>query len=59
MLEEHGLTLPQETQLLRGFARKGQTNWRRIALHDTRRSLARRKPVRGLSRFLNSGLWQR
>ena len=40
MLEEHGLTLPPETQPLRGFARRGQTTWRRSALRDTRRALA-------------------
>ena len=40
MLEEHGLTLPPETQPLRGFARRGQTTWRRAALRDTQRALA-------------------
>ena len=46
MLEEHGLTLPPETQPLRGFARRGQTRWRRRALDDTRRALARRRLLR-------------
>ena len=36
MLEEHGLTLPPETQALRGFGRRGQTSWRWKALADTR-----------------------
>ena len=29
LLEEHGMTLPPETYPLRGFARDGQTGWRR------------------------------
>ena len=41
MLEDHGLTLPPETQPLRGFGRKGQTNWRTTALRDTRRALGK------------------
>lgn len=55
MLEEHGLTLPPETQPLRGFARRGQTGWRWTALHDTRKARARRR----LLRALNLGLWWR
>ena len=54
MLEEHGLTLPPETGPLRGFARRGQTGWRRAALDDTRRALARRRLLRGV---LTLGLW--
>lgn len=57
MLEDHGLTLPPETQPLRGFGRKGQTNWRRTALRDTRRALARRKRLRWVRRILTVGLW--
>ena len=57
MLEDHGLTLPPESQPLRGFGRKGQTNWRRTALHDTRRALARRKRLRWVRRILTLGLW--
>lgn len=53
LLEEHGLTLPPETQPLRGFARSGQTTWRRAALRDTRRALAWAK----LRRVLTLGLW--
>ena len=55
MLEEHGLTLPPETQPLRGFARRGQTGWRRAALRDTRRALARAR----VRRVLTLGLWWR
>ena len=40
MLEVHGLTLPPETQPLRGSGRSAQTNWRRMALEDTRRARA-------------------
>ena len=43
MLEEHGLTLPPETQALRGFGRKGQINHRRTALYDTKLALRKRK----------------
>ena len=57
MLEDHGLTLPPETQPLRGFGRKGQTNWRRTALQDTRRALARRKLLRWVRRILTLGIW--
>ncbi len=59
MLEEHGLTLPPETQPLRGFGRKGQTNWRRTALHDTQRALGRRKLLRCVRRVCTLGLWRR
>ena len=54
MLEEHGLTLPPETEPLRGFARRGQTGWRHTALDDTRRALARRRLLRGV---LTLGVW--
>ena len=57
MLEEHGLTLPPETQPLRGFGRKGQTSWRWTALHDTRRALARRSRWRLVRRVCTLGLW--
>jgi len=46
MLEKHGLTLPPETQPLRGFGRKGQTTHRWRALADTRKALRRRKWLR-------------
>ena len=50
MLEEHGLTLPPETQPLRGFGRRGQTTWRHTALHDTRRALRKRRLLRWVRR---------
>ena len=59
MLEEHGLTLPPETQPLRGFGRKGQTNWRRTALYDTQRALGRRKLLRWVRRACTLGLWRK
>ena len=59
MLEEHGLTLPPETQPLRGFARKGQTGWRKTALCDTQRALAWAKLRRWVRRVLTLGLWWR
>lgn len=46
LLEEHGLTLPPEREPLRGFGRAGQVNWRRAALADARRAIARRRWLR-------------
>ena len=57
MLEEHGLTLPPETQPLRGFGRKGQTSWRWTALHDTRVALRKRELLRWVRRVCTLGLW--
>ena len=57
MLEEYGLTLPPETEPLRGFGRYGQINWRRTALEDTRRARVRRRWLRWLRRCLTLGLW--
>ena len=59
MLEEHGLTLPPETQPLRGFGRKGQTSWRRTALHDTRVALRKRELLRWARRVCTLGLWRK
>ena len=59
MLEEHGLTLPPETQPLRGFGRRGQTTWRWTALDDTWRALGRRRQLRWVRRALTLGLWWR
>ena len=56
LLEEHGLTLPPETQPLRGLERGSQLNWRRAALYDTRRARAKRELLR---RVLTLGLWRR
>ena len=41
MLEEHGLTLPPETEPLRGLDRGAQLNWRLKALHQFRKRRAR------------------
>ena len=57
LLEEHGMTLPPEKRPLRGFARSGQVNWRRTALHDTRRAGARRELVLKVRRLATLGLW--
>ena len=57
LLEEHGMTLPPEKRPLRGFARSGQVNWRRTALHDTRRARARRELVLKVRRLATLGLW--
>ena len=54
LLEEHGLTLPPETFPLRGLERSGQVSWRRTALSDTRRALARAE----LLRRVTFGLWR-
>ncbi len=55
LLTEFGMTLPPETEPLRGFGRAGQLNWRRAALDDIRRALARRRLLR---RVLTLGLWR-
>ena len=52
MLEEHGLTLPPETQALRGFGRRGQTSWRWKALADTRTALRKRRLLRWVMPWL-------
>ncbi len=57
MLEEHGLTLPPETEPLRGFGRRGQTSWRWTALYDTRVALRKRKLLRWVRRICTLGLW--
>ena len=59
MLEEHGLTLPPETEPLRGLERNAQLGWRQKALADTRRKLARRRALRRLRRLITLGLWRR
>ena len=41
MLEEHGLTLPPETEPLRGLDRGAQLNWRLKALHEFSKRRAR------------------
>ena len=59
MLEEHGLTLPPETQALRGFGRRGQTTHRWKALADTRVALRKRKLLRWVRRVLTLWLWRK
>ena len=59
MLDDHGLTLPPETQALRGFGRKGQTSWRRKALADTRVALRKRELLRWVRRIVTLGLWRK
>ena len=59
LLEEHGMTLPPETYPLRGFARDGQTGWRRTALYDMRRARSKRELLRWVRRVLTLGLWRR
>ncbi len=59
MLDDHGLTLPPEKQPLRGFGRKGQTNWRRKALYDTRLALRKRELLRWVRRVCTLGLWRK
>ena len=55
LLEEHGMTLPPEREPLWGFARKGQLNWRRTALSDTRRAIRKKERLR---RIFTLGLWR-
>ena len=59
LLEEHGLTLPPETYPLRGLDRGAQVNWRRKALHDTRRALRKRELLRRLRLAFTWGFWRR
>ena len=57
MLEEHGLTLPPETYPLTGLWRRGQLDWRKEALYDTRRARAKRELLRWVRRVLTLGRW--
>lgn len=59
LLEKHGLTLPPETEPLRGLDRGAQLNWRVKALHDFRRRRARLELMAGLRRALSPWLWLR
>ena len=52
LLEEWGMTLPPETEPLRGLDRAAQLNWRVKALHDFRRRRARLELWRRLRRAL-------
>ena len=57
MLEEHGLTLPPETEPLRGMWRDGQTGWRRKALDRVQRERRKRERIRLVRRVLTIGVW--
>ena len=59
MLEEHGLTLPQETVPLRGLDRNAQLSWRERELAGVRRRRARLALLRWVRRALTLGLWRR
>ena len=52
LLEEHGLTLPPETEPLRGLDRGAQLNWRLKALHQFRKRRARLELLATLGRAL-------
>jgi len=58
LLEEHGLTLPPEKLPLYGLDRRDQLVWRRKALGDARKSLARAELRGWLRRKLTFGLWR-
>ena len=55
LLEEHGMTLPPETQPLHGLYRSTQLTWRRDTLWEVRRALAWRYL---LWKALTCGLWR-
>ena len=59
MLEEHGLTLPQETAPLRGLARGEQLNWRVRELAGVRRKRDRLELLGWARWVLTLGLWRR
>ena len=57
MLEEYGLTLPPETEPLRGLDRDAQLNWRREALREFRQRRARLESLARLRRALSPRQW--
>ena len=59
MLEEHGLTLPPETEPLTGLWRSSQLDWRKRALRDLRRVRAKRVALRWVRRIFTLGLWRK
>ena len=59
LLEQHALNLPPETYPLHGLDRGAQVNWRRKALHDTRRAIRRLKLPRCLRWVLGLSLWRK
>ena len=58
MLEERGLTLPQETAPLRGLDRNAQLSWRQRELAGVRRRRNRLELLRWARRALTLGLWR-
>ena len=59
LLEEHGLTLPPETEPLRGLDREAQLNWRREALREFRKRRARLELLARLSQPFTPWQWWR
>ena len=59
MLEDHGLTLPPETEPLRGLDRGAQLNWRLKALHEFNKRRARLELLCRLRRVLSLGFWRK
>ena len=57
MLEDHGLTLPPETEPLRGLDRGAQLNWRVQALRNLRKRRARLELLARLRRALSPCQW--
>ena len=59
LLEEHGLTLPPETEPLRGLDRGAQLNWRLKALHDFGKRQARLALLAKVAGAPSPGRWLR
>ena len=59
MLEERGLTLPPETEPLRGLDRGAQLNWRLKALHEFRKRRSRLGLLAKVAGALSPGRWLR
>lgn len=59
LLEQRGMTLPPETEPLRGLDRGAQLNWRRKALADIRRRRARLELLGRLGWALSPWSWGR
>ena len=59
LLEYHGLTLPPETEPLRGLDRGAQLNWRLKALREFNKRRARLELLCRLRRVVTLGLWRK
>ena len=59
LLEEHGLTLPPETEPLRGLDRGAQLNWRVKALSEFKKRRARLELLARLRGVLSPWMWLR